>query len=587
MRFSEERDEDKETFPVPRVHWQFGTEENQMITVKQQHVLANTKTLTALFDRGRLVSLKRKSDGKEFMKSGTAETIAPLQLVYPKEDPAPLSGNPGDGVKCLQVGEGHAEMRFESWNGDGIIAISEDAETGDLIVEPSAYSSRPGLWACRWNIGLLADGVELIAPFFQGVRLPLEDKLIRNSRWHWPHFWEAGLAILQGADGGVWFHCRDTGYRYKALQVGTAAEARCIGFDTEAYGPLDNSLGAGGLAWRINVYKGDWKKPAGAYRDWLWKAYGLNKVTRPDWVEKLRFAVSWCPSDVAVLKALAKRLDPKKVLLHIPNWRRDGYDENYPSYIASDKGKKFIAAAQSRGFRAMPHCNSVDMDPSHPAYAYLRDFQYRDVVSKRVQGWTWMKGKILPVQESNVARLKHRDKKTMVKIHPGLAMWRSILAENVGKAVEAHGLEAVFLDVTLCSWNVHNGLVENQTTTEGMKRLVEQVANLKKNLAVGGEGRNEITMQGEAFGQVHLFKSWQQSIDGLERTGECALNEFLFGRLCRSFGYTGLNGVSPVEEVRMRIHTDLGAIPTVTIGSAADIDKPNKAVKEMLDAAND
>ena len=44
------------------------------------------------------------------------------------------------------------------------------------------------------------------------------------------------------------------------------------------------------------------------------------------------------------------------------------------------------------GFHAMPHCNAIDMDPTHPAYAYLRDFQYRDIESKQIQGWVWHHG---------------------------------------------------------------------------------------------------------------------------------------------------------------------------------------------------
>jgi hypothetical protein len=35
----------------------------------------------------------------------------------------------------------------------------------------------------------------------------------------------------------------------------------------------------------------------------------------------------------------------------------------------------------------------------------------------------------------------------------------------------------------------------------------------------------------------------------------------------------------------MRVHEKLGAIPTATIGSAKDIARPNRVVREMLDAA--
>jgi hypothetical protein len=122
--------------------------------------------------------------------------------------------------------------------------------------------------------------------------------------------------------------------------------------------------------------------------------------------------------------------------------------------------------------------------------------------------------------------------------------------------------------------------------TEGMNKLIRHVSELGNGLVVGGEGLNEITAQRLSFCQVHLFKSWQTSTEGLERAGGCNLNEHLFGRLCRTFGYTGLSGRNKDEELRMQIHLDHGAIPTVTIRSASEITNPNAAVKRMLELGN-
>ena len=123
------------------------------------------------------------------------------------------------------------------------------------------------------------------------------------------------------------------------------------------------------------------------------------------------------------------------------------------------------------------------------------------------------------------------------------------------------------------------------TPAEGMKKLIRHVSELGNGLVVGGEGLNEITAQGLSFAQVHLFKSWQSSIEGLERAGGCNLNEFLFGKLCRTFGYSNLGGANKDEELRMQIHLDHSAIPTITISSADEIINPNPAVKRMLDIA--
>lgn len=568
-----------------------------MLSIENNRLVARTKTLSAVFECGTLISLKSNADGREFIRPRTAEAgcaTYPLQLLYANKELVPLGGHNGDRVSLLRINDTRAEIRFESWYGDGVLSVSEDTQTGELVLEPSGYASRPGLRAVQYTLAGLDASLELVAPFFQGIKLPLEDGLIHNTRWHWPHFWEAGLAILQGQGGGFWVHCRDTQYRYKALQVGLPDDPRCLGLQTESYGPLDGSLASGGLAWRINVFQGEWQTPAAQYREWLETAWGLSAARRPEWLAKLRFAVSWCPTQPAILDGLAKLFKPSEVLVHIPHWRADSYDENYPTYTASPAGRAFIGQARQMGFVTMPHFNSIDMDPTHPAYNYLRDFQYRALETKRVEGWVYHKA-VLPVMESNAARTRHRDKKTMVKIHPGLAMWRSILAENVKSAVGDLGLEAVFLDVTLNTWNLHNALVENQSPTEGMQKLIAAIAAIGggptgQGLAVGGEGRNEMVMRQEAFGQVHLFTSWAEScpgLDRLERIGACPLNEFLFGRWCRSFGYSGLAGATPDQEMRMRLHNKLGAMPTVTIASAEELEKPTPAVREMIDRARD
>jgi hypothetical protein len=237
------------------------------------------------------------------------------------------------------------------------------------------------------------------------------------------------------------------------------------------------------------------------------------------------------------------------------------------------------------GFHVMPHFNSLEVDPAHAVYPRVRDFQFRDIESRKIMGWSWVGGKVLGVPESNLSRIEHRDKKVMAKIHPGLSMWRAILSEAIAGAAAALSLESVFIDVTLNTFNLHNSIVESTTSTEGIRKLIDEVAAFGTGLVVGGEGLNEITAQGQSFAQVHLFRSWQESAEGLERTGGCPLNEYLLGKLCRSFGYSSLGGRDAREQLRMRIHEEHGAIPTITIRSAREVADPNPAIKRVLDQA--
>ncbi len=557
------------------------------IEIRDETLFVETKSLRAAFKKGFLTSLQSKTNGREYIQPFDLQSRAALELIYLPREEVRIDESKFGHVVLRQVSADKAEFVIQSWEGDGIIAVSVDPGTGDVIVEPSAYSSRPGVRACRWSVRGIDPGLKLVAPFFQGIRLPLADALLKDTHWPWPMYWEAGFAVLEGAGGGFWLRSEDSAYRYKALHVGTREETQTIGLEIESYGPVDQTLAAGGLAWRINSFEGDWKTPASAYRDWLWHTYNLEQQesARRPWTKDVRLALSWCPTQPDLLAALGKVLDPRRILLHVPDWRSDPYDENYPNYVASQGGRDFVKAARSAGFRVMPHFNSVDMDPNHPVYNSIRDFQYRDLENKRIQGWSWYQRRVIGVPESNTNRTGHRDKKVMIKVHPGLSMWRSILGDSILKASEDLSLETVFIDVTLVSSNLYNALVENTTSTEGMKRLINHVASLGTGLVVGGEGRNEITMQGLSFAQEHLFKSWQENSEGVERTGGCPLNDFLFGGLCRTFGYSGLGGRDANEELRMRLHEEHGAIPTITVRSAREIVDPNPAVKRTLERA--
>ncbi len=558
------------------------------LSVDDQDILRiTTKTLEARIEKGFLTSLKSKSSGQECIREFDRSKSDSLQLVYPGGELVDV-GEQGFGkITVRKVSEIRADIIFHNWHGDGVMTVTADPENGDLLIEPSAFSSRPGVRGCRWLMKGIQPGLKLVAPFYQGVALELEDPLIANSIWEWPVDWAAGLAILQGRSGGCWVHARDTRYRYKRLQVGLKGDLRALGFDTDAYGPIDNNLASGGLAWRINVFDGDWRTPAAQYRSWLWDAFGLTREERrrEEWVHRLEMGISWCPGDTEILEAIAKRADPHKVLLHFSNWRTDAYDENYPTYVANDSARKFIARAHDLGFHVMPHFNSMETDPNNPVYTALRDFGYRDVETKKLQGWSWVNRRAIGVPESNASRLEYRDKKVMVKIHPGLAMWRSTLCDRIGEAKRQLALREVFVDVAFITRNLHNAIVANMTSTEGMNCLLHEVGGIGDGLAVGAEGLNEINVQALSFAQVHLFKSGQENIEGLERTGGCPLNNFLFGKLTRSFGYSGLGGKTPQEELRFRIHEEHETLATITVRSAAEIVNPTATVKRALDRA--
>ena len=195
-------------------------EKQVSVVVKDNKVYIETQTLSAVIEKGVLTSLKSKINGEEFIEKPDINNFRALQLLYIKNEIVQVNEEKFGTIETYQISDQRAEIIFHSWDGDGVLSISADAETGDLLIEPSAYSSRPGVLACRWSISGLKPSLELVAPFFQGIKLKLDDPLIKNNRWRWPFSWEAGFAILQSREGGFWIHTQDNRYRFKALQTG-------------------------------------------------------------------------------------------------------------------------------------------------------------------------------------------------------------------------------------------------------------------------------------------------------------------------------------------------------------------------------
>ncbi|MCL2058644.1 MAG: DUF6259 domain-containing protein [Oscillospiraceae bacterium] len=585
-----------------------------MIRVEGGKVYADTKMLSAIFEQGYLISLRSKATGEDFIGACDPREGSALELVYrnapsnykngghngacmgsgvdyPDVPGVEVSGGSNAVVNAYSVSNTIAEYRFHNWHADGVIIIREDEENGELIIEPSAFSGRAGVRAVRWNLCGIIPECRLIAPLYQGVDMDLEDPLISGSAFPWPFQWEAGLALLQSKKGGFWIRTEDTQYRYKQLKIGAPWNPRTIGLETEAYGPIDENLSAGGLEWRIACYEGNWETPAAQYRDWLFNTYNLKaqQDRRLPWLHDISFAISWCPVDMGVLEALKKKVDPKKTLLHIPHWRTHKYDQNYPTYIASAEAKAFFDKAAEMGFHAAPHCNAFEIDPSHELFPLVVDFRYRKLESNFNEGWTVPQGSRIEVPASRLTlATTSKTANTMTKIHPGHGMWVSILREALQGVVKDTKVDTIFIDITLNTFNLHNSLCNNVTSTEGAVREIDYLSRMGGGVALGGEGSNETTMRGLHFCQAHLMYPWYK----LDKYDECAniravpLNEFLFGAICRTIGYTGLSGKTEMEEARMKMHDAHGAIPTVTIRTADEIEHPNKVVQWMIDKAN-
>jgi hypothetical protein len=556
--------------------------ENNILTVE-------TSTQIAIFENGIITSLISKINDKKYIETDASEVG--VHVTWSNGGMRRLDTG---SVECHLLSEKRAEFVYHSWYGDGVTYISTDDETGDILIRPSATSGRPGVKGCAFNIRGIDENLYALTPTCQGLKLKLNDPLYIDSWYEWPLSWEIGLIIFESDNenkDGFWVHCCDDKYLPKSLAMGNAAEPNRISLISEAFGPLDNNKSAGGLTWRINVYDGGWRIPAKIYKDWLYRTYNLEKEVskRADWLKNIKMAVSWADSNTEVLDAIAKHVDPNKVVIHMSNWRDFTYDQNYPDYTPSAAAVNYIEHGAKLGFKIAPHMNAMEVDPSHPVYPMLSDFQMLHIDNKTVFGWGWDHGKYLGVPWTEYAKTdpRNRSYNIMTKIHTGLSMWHSELYKRVKEIAENYPVASCFIDVTLCTYNLHNAIVEGRTSTEGIIDLIKMLSEIRGGLPIGGEGLNEITAQGLSFTQMHLYRNTHHSTPDLKRCGgDCAINDFILGELCKTIGYAGLSGRNEDEYIRMEVYDDHNTIPTIITNNPDAINNPNSFIKSVFDRAN-
>ncbi|MHB9034712.1 MAG: DUF6259 domain-containing protein, partial [Anaerolineae bacterium] len=314
----------------------------------------DTVNYSARWEGAGLVSLVSKANGSEYLRPGS---IYPLQLYYVQDNT--LDADKHQKTEVHVISEWAARVLLTGADSERELLVRLDPATGDLCVTPSGQSARRGVASIRWNLAFNPDAV-LVLPCVNGIKVEREREIPRSRRFPWPFKWDAQLAIAQLDGECLMVHAQDTACQFKALNLLREPDgASTLGFESEQAGPLQDNRNAGGIEWRLNVYKGDWQVPAARYRSWMQQAYPLaaNRAARPAWVDDIRLNIMWAGSNPLLLERLARVFDPHQVLIMLASWRTSPFDINYPDYYPTDETRAFMARANAMGYHVMPYFN--------------------------------------------------------------------------------------------------------------------------------------------------------------------------------------------------------------------------------------
>ena len=104
-----------------------------MITLENGVLTVKTHTQTAVFDNGTLISLK-DTEGRSYIENPSGAEA--LYLVFRHVEKIGLKNTGFGKVSARIISEAKAEFFFDAWDGNGIIEITADNETGNILIEP-------------------------------------------------------------------------------------------------------------------------------------------------------------------------------------------------------------------------------------------------------------------------------------------------------------------------------------------------------------------------------------------------------------------------------------------------------------------
>lgn len=463
------------------------------------------------------------------------------------------------------------DMRWRE--AEGVSRLSTRFSTlpsGEIVVTQRAECARAGLSGLQWGLAI-PDECELLVPAYSGLRFSRESGFDPMTL-PYPMEWEAQFVLIQGRQGGILIHADDNAQSFKRLHIQHRDGQFWVGFETWCTAPFEKIQQADSVRWRIRAYRGSWLVGAGLYRAWAEKRFGLASLrkTQPAWVRDIQTVIIDNLDDLTKLRALAKRLNPRQTLIYVPDWRRDGYDRNYPDYTPRPDFPQRMAEAKRLGFRVMLHVNYFGCTPENPEYEKLKPYHFRDPFSKDPLYWDWQRADP-PIK--------------FAYINPAAKAWRTLFVQRMVELCRLLQPDALHLDQTLCIYNDANGLIDGMNAMQGNITLHRELRQALPGVAFSGEGLNEISFRYESFSQRHVFginhaDAWWD----IELVRQAhPVSSALLTPHTRLYGYLGVTNPRMWQYfAAWRVaYERFGVLPTLAWLSAEQVTEPNPTMQAL------
>ncbi len=528
-----------------------------------------TSKIEADFHGGTITALTNRITG-EVIAPPTQSTVSASLLRFGMKD---LPAN-------AQSHSPHLKGELTAtWHGDAgeqaTSQLSTEPTSGDITLKQSGSAPGKHVRGISWRLQDVPDSLDVIVPGNSGQRLDHQSPMDRRV-FDYPLSWEVQFVLLQGKLGGVLIYSQDQNFQFKSIIVEHVPGKFHLIFISYANAPFATCVRIDAPTWRLHAYSGAWQAGVKAYQSWAVHRFpaAFPAIPQPAWTSDIHFVVL-VGNDASVLAPLAKEVDPKQTLLYNPSWRKNEYDRMYPDYEAAPEFPAFMQEAHRLGFRVMVHVNHFGCDPKSPLFDSFKGHQMRDADSGDLLWWDW-KLATPPIK--------------FAYINTAYPPWRQLFIDRMKQVREKFGVDAIHLDQTLCMYNDQNGPIDGVNSMQGNLTLHRELRESLPELALSGEGLDEITARYEAFAQRHI-----SGVDFVNGTWDDALlrqshpvSSMVLLPQTAIYGYLGM--ANPVQSpgtyfACRRAYENFGVLPTYAWPDAAQLSGDNSVIRQLLTEA--
>ncbi|MHB1455752.1 MAG: DUF6259 domain-containing protein [Armatimonadota bacterium] len=519
---------------------------------------------------GTAVSVKNMLTGEAYTSPKSNVYLAGLYAVDGKTKMA------SDMKDAVSKSDAESITQTASWDGGSSSWSSSYAfdASGDLVINQSGKSAAKGVYGISWGIDGIPDSLTVLIPGDSGQRFSA-DSPAGIRAFDYPFQWESPFTVIQGKQGGVIVYAEDPAFQFKSIFIEHIDGSFRLRFESRNQAPFDDLTSIKSVKWRMKAYKGPWQTGAEIYRKWMVSQIKPIPMTKkhPAWAKDIQF-MSIVGMEKPILTELAKHVNPKQTLLYVPDWRRDGYDRNYPDYTAVPQFAGFVDAAHKLGFKVMAHVNYFGCDPRHPLYAQLSKYHIKDPFTKEPQWW-W------PPIDLTIK---------IAYINPASKLWRKIFVSRMKELVARYKVDALHIDQTLVMFNDANGLIDGMNCIEGNIQLHKELYAALPQVAISGEGLDEVTCIYETFAQRHVMgiDLWNGTWNNQRLAQAHPISAYIVSPYTTMIGYLGMP--NPIDNPGLytawrKAYEHYNVIPSYPRPRIDDLRKPTALSASILNDA--